>query len=304
MPDYDTMCSLANLRRAYRWLLSNPEYRYKNLFRDSYSAYAISSEMNLHHLRDALGHHRFEPSHASKIFVPKPSGVLRPITLLTVEDQIVYQACVNVIADCLKPLTKQRYRKRIFNHLYAGKRSKFFYLKWQDSYRMFGDTVRRLVNQGYVHAADFDLTSFYDSIDHNVLRHFLTHLGIELELTNFLLHCLQVWTSSTWNTSTSIIYLGHGIPQGPLSSGMLSEAVLMHIDKIGESGGRTRYLRYVDDIKLYAMNEAHLRQKLIALDIGSNEIGLFPQTSKINIHRIKDAEEEIKSVSRPPEPSV
>jgi len=85
---------------------------------------------------------------------------------------------------------------------------------------------------------------------------------------------------------------------------MLSEVVLTHIDETGERGRRTRYLRYVDDIKLYSKSEAHLRQKLIALDICSKEIGLFPQTSKINIHRVKDVEEEIKSVSRPPEPSI
>lgn len=298
------MCSIANLHRAYRWLLTNPDYRYKNLFRDSYAAYAISSKMNLRRLRDDLRHHRFEASHACKIFVPKPSGVLRPITLLTVDDQVIYQACVNVIADLLKPKTKLRYRKRVFNHLYAGKSSKYFYLKWQDSYRMFADTVRRAVSQRYEYAADFDLTSFYDSIDHNVLRHFLTELRVEPELSGFLLRCLQVWTSSTWTNRSSIIYHGHGIPQGPLSSGMLSEVVLTHIDETGERGRRTRYLRYVDDIKLFAKSETHLRQKLIALDVCSKEIGLFPQTSKINIHKVTNVEEEIKSVSRPSEPSI
>lgn len=260
--------------------------------------------MNLRRLRDDLRYHRFDASHASKIFIPKPSGLLRPITLLTVEDQIVYQACVNIIADRLKPITIKRYRKRVFNHLYAGKSSIFFYLKWQDSYRMFANTVRRLVNLGYVHAADFDLTSFYDTIDHNVLRHFLTRLDIEAELTDFLLRCLQFWTSSTWSNISNVIYHGHGIPQGPLSSGMLSEVVLMHMDETGERGRRTRYLRYVDDIKLFAKSEAHLRQKLIELDICSKEIGLFPQTSKINIHEVTDAEDEIKSISRPPETSI
>jgi len=260
--------------------------------------------MNLRRLRNDLRHHRYEASHAGKVFIPKPSGVLRPITLLTVDDQIIYQACVNVIADLLKPRTRQRYRKRVFNHLYAGKSSTYFYLKWQDSYRIFGDTVRRVVSRGYHYAADFDLTSFYDSIDHNVLRHFLNQLGVEPELSEFLLRCLQVWTSSTWSNSPSTIYHGHGIPQGPLSSGMLSEVVLAHIDEAGEKGRRTHYLRYVDDIKLYARNEADLRQKLIALDICSKEIGLFPQTSKINIHKVTEVEEEIKSVSRPPEPSI
>jgi hypothetical protein len=60
----------------------------------------------------------------------------------------------------------------------------------------------------------------------------------------------------------------------------------------------------VDDIKIFAKTEGELRKKLIALDLASKEIGLFPQTSKINIRRITTPDEEIKSISRPPEPSI
>ena len=66
--------------------------------------------------------------------------------------------------------------------------------------------------------------------------------------------------------------------------------------------GRT--LRYVDDIKILAKNEEELRRKLIKLDISAKEIGLFPQTAKINIRRISKPDEEVKSVSRPPENSL
>jgi hypothetical protein len=85
---------------------------------------------------------------------------------------------------------------------------------------------------------------------------------------------------------------------------MLSEVVLQHIDKAGEKGTKTRYFRYVDDIKIFAKSEDELRRKIVALDLASKEIGLFPQTAKINIRRIDNPDDEIKSVSRPPEPSV
>lgn len=142
MSDYSELHAIENLRRAYRWILSNPEARHKNFFRDSYTAYALSSERNLEALRDVLRMGTFEPSHASRVFVPKPSGVLRPFSLLCMDDQIVYQACANIIAERLKPRTTKRYRTRVFNHLYAGRRSHFFYLKWQDSYREFSRAVR------------------------------------------------------------------------------------------------------------------------------------------------------------------
>lgn len=85
---------------------------------------------------------------------------------------------------------------------------------------------------------------------------------------------------------------------------MLSEAVLTHLDEAGEQGRHTIYLRYVDDVKILAKSEGELRRKLIKLDIAAKEVGLFPQTSKINIRQITDPDDEIKSVSRPPEPAI
>lgn len=304
MSDIEKVFELENLRRAYRWILSNTDAKYKSYFRDSYEAFAIASDMALKQLRKDVLSDRYSPSHASKVMLPKPSGTLRPLTLLTVEDQVVYQACVNVIADLLKPKTKHRYEKRVYAHLYAGKSSLFFYKKWQTSYRLMGRAVRDLHAKGFVYVANFDLTAFYDSIDHFVLSHFLKDVGFDEDAIEFLMRCLKQWTSSTLSMGPTIIYHEHGIPQGPLSSGMLSEVVLQHIDKAGERGGKTKYIRYVDDIKIFAKSEEELRRKLIGLDLSSKEIGLFPQTSKINIRRIKNPNDEIKSVSVPPEMSI
>ena len=284
--------------------MSNPDAAYKSYFRDSYDAFAIASDTHLKWIRAEGLKDRYEVSHASKVIVPKPSGVLRPITLLKVEDQVVYQAIVNLIADELKKCTKQRYEKRVFAHLYAGKSSRFFHINWQRSYRKFSQSLRDCHSRGYDHIANFDLTSFYDSIDHHVLVHFLKELKIDQDMIECLMRFLRRWTSATWSNGPANIYHEHGIPQGPLASGMLSEAVLQHLDRAGEQGRRTIYLRYVDDIKILAKTELDLRAKLIRLDIASKEIGLFPQTAKINIRKVIDPEDEIKSVSRPLEPSV
>ncbi|HVQ09028.1 MAG TPA: reverse transcriptase domain-containing protein [Allosphingosinicella sp.] len=304
MSSLNKVFDLGNLRRAYQWLLTNPNVHYRSFFQDSYDAFALASDTFLRRIRKDGLSHRYSPSHAAKVMVPKQSGTLRPLTLLTAEDQVVYQAIVNVIAEALRPRTKFRYRKRVFNHLYAGKSSRYFYLRWQDSYRLYGRRIKYLYDQGFEHIAEFDLAAFYDSIDHNVIRHFLNGIRIEREVIDLLMTCLGHWTSSTWTNGPTTIYHGHGIPQGPLSSGMLSEVVLQHIDAAGERGRKTHYLRYVDDIKILAKSEGELRRKLIALDLASKEVGLFPQTSKINIRVIADPADEVKSISRPPEPSI
>jgi hypothetical protein len=305
LTDLSRVFDLANLRRAFRWTMSNPDAAYKSYFRDSYESFAIASDTHLKWIRTEGLKDRYEVSHASKVLVPKPTGVLRTITLLKVEDQIVYQAIVNLIAEELKKRTKQRYEKRVFAHLYGGKSSNFFNIKWQRSYRKFAERLRDYHSRGFNHIANFDLASFYDSIDHHVLECFLKELRIGEDTIECLMLCLRKWTSSTWSHGPKNIYHEHGIPQGPLASGMLSEVILQHLDQAGEKGGkRVVYLRYVDDIKILAKSEKALRTKLIKLDIASKEIGLFPQTAKINMRKIDNPENEIKSVSRPLEPSI
>lgn len=300
--DHDRMLSLANLRRAYRWLQSNPDASYKSYFRDAYTAYAEASELHLKRLQREIARGAYEPSHATKVYLPKPSGLLRPYTLLTVDDQIVYQACANIIADKLKPAVKSRYNKNIFGHLYAGKSSKFFYYKWQDGYRAYSRQVVRLVDSGFRWIANFDLTAFYDSIDHKALKTLLARLSIDEDLVDFLLTCLSKWSSANWS-SASAIYHGHGIPQGPLSSGLIAEAFLKYFDDRGIRKG-AHYIRYVDDIKIIAKSESQLRQRLVALDLASKHVGVFPQSSKVDISEVRDARTQIKSVSNPPEPSA
>ena len=78
MSNLDKIFELSNLRRAYRWILSNPDGSYKAFFRDSYSAFAISSDTALKKLvKDGLSH-RYVPSHASKVMVPKEAHPVVP----------------------------------------------------------------------------------------------------------------------------------------------------------------------------------------------------------------------------------
>jgi hypothetical protein len=178
--------------------------------------------------------------------------------------------------------------------MYAGKSSTWFYKPWKDGYSAFNKATRNAFKRGLKFTASFDLTACYDSLDYNVLSHFLGRLKCGHEFCEKLISCLKVWTA----TDTRI-YHSHGIPQGPLSSGLLSEVVLRHFDLNYGARSNVRYLRYVDDIRLFASREDFLRRMLIRLDTLSKDIGLFPQAAKINIHEIDDIEHELKSISAP-----
>jgi hypothetical protein len=300
--DLGAAFQLDNLHRAWRWLATNPDTLYKSYFRDIYRAYAISADANLKDLRERLIKEVFQPTHATKLYLPKKSGIQRTYTLLTVEDQIVYQAMVNVIAERLIPRVKNRYLREVFGNLYAGQRSAFFYKDWRKGYTKFSDSIRTVYANHFVYTASFDLTACYDSIDHSVLGHFLRDLGIQKEFIDLLCVYLKHWTAALREER---IYQGHGIPQGPLSSGLLSEVVLRHFDENRTERPKSwHYFRYVDDIRFFAKNEHDLRSMLVQMDLLSKQIGLFPQSSKIHIHRVTNIEDEVKSVSHPPEPAV
>jgi len=299
MVGLDELADLANIRRAWRWVRSNPDAQYKSYFRDLYSAYAIADERLLAELQEPLRQGTYQASHACKLFLPKPSGILRPYSLLSVQDQVAYQAAVNVVAERLFPRVRSLYYKDVFGHLYAGKTSACFYRTWSDGYAKFNEAARQAFAKGFRFAASFDLTACYDSLDHGVLQYFLERIGCEREFCQLLASWLNVWTATDKR-----IYHNHGVPEGPISSGLLSEAVLRHFDAGRGRQQTVRYLRYVDDIRLFAKDEKTLRQMLFRLDLLSKDIGLFPQSSKIGIGEIKDIEEELKSVSRPTEATV
>lgn len=239
----------------------------------------------------------FMPSDACKVFFPKPSGILRPYTLLIIEDQIVYQAMANIVAEKLFPHVRSKYNKQVFGHLYAGTSSKWFYRKWSNGYKAFNTAAEDAFKDGFIWTASFDLTAFYDSIDHSVLRHMLSKIGLDEDFRNKLTEFLAQWTA----TSTQI-YHNHGIPQGPLSSGLIAEVVLKHFDDQKLSRFDVKPFRYVDDIRLFAKKEVHLRHALVSLDRISKDVGLFPQSGKIDIHEVHDINDELKSISNPVEP--
>lgn len=287
-----------NIELAYKRLLRNSDRHYKAYFRNLYRSYTLAGDQALYDLGKRLRANVYPRQSASKTFTPKPSMIQRPMTLLAIEDQITYQCFANIVADYMYPVVRKNYGVKTFSNMYSGPTKEFFYRDWRTGYRAFTDAFANSYHEGYCWIASFDLTACYDSIDHSVLRYFLTDLGIDDEFCDELIGRLSRWSALPGDNP---IFQGHGIPQGPLSSGIFAESVLRAFDdcNVANSPSLYRYLRYVDDIKLLSKTEEDLRRGLLELDRCSKRIGLFPQSSKINIHKIENVQEEIKTISLP-----
>lgn len=288
----------SNLVLAYNRLLTNPESTYKNFFRETYSIYGMASEKNIALLKKRINA-GYLPTQSIRVFMPKSNGLSRMYTLLSIEDQIVYQAYANILAKALTSNNRivKRYKKSVFGNLCAQVDSDFFYQRWQDSYKAYTKAIIHAFQKGNNYIASFDLTACYDSINHHLLWSILKEkFSFSENCATSLIHLLEKWESVDGNE------LGTGIPQGPQASGLIAEAVLQEYDSYIETLQKTIefvYYRYVDDIRILAADENTVKWVLFLLDKKSKELGLFPQSSKITTHEITDIDKEIKRISKP-----
>ena len=285
-----------NLKLAYKRILTNPESTYKSYFRDVYTAFGMSADDNIRIIAHKLTA-GYIPNKSIRAFMPKSNGLNRMYTLLSIEDQIVYQAFANIIAEAITDSkVLKRYKKCVFGNLYNGKNSMFFYQQWQDSYKAYTRAVISAYQNGNEYIASFDLTACYDSINHSLLKSILTKHHISNNCADEFIRLLGRWESADG------IPIGTGIPQGPQASGIVAEAVLSEYDQYIEKLKKQykfEYFRYVDDIRILSDNRENVEWILFLLDKKSKELGLFPQSSKITVHKIVDIDAEVKRISTP-----
>jgi len=161
----------------------------------------------------------------------------------------------------------------------------FFLRNGKKQWGRFHNEIKKKYNQGYQYNAKFDIASFYDNIDHNVLGEILKKYGIEDRLIQLLQRCLGAWKISS-NPCGNLYNKACGIPQGPSCSAFFAEVYLFPLDEIMRNYNSVCYFRYADDINIMAKSEIECRQKIVLLDLIVRELGLIPQSSKVEINKI------------------
>jgi hypothetical protein len=284
-----TLTSVANLRLAFQRIVRGANRDYKQYIRHLLPGYKLSLDANLGELSSDLRNGRYHPEEACRVYQPKKSGILRPITILSLRDQIVYQAILNVIAAKFESRQRRYAYRRCFGAIFAGTRSDFFYESWKRSYSQYNEAIKDAFEDSYHWVADFDLVSFYELIDHKLLGWILRKRVRSPELLELLFRCLQSWTPRAAGGPVH-----HGIPQGPECSAFLAECLLFYMDR--QSHRDVVYLRYIDDVKIMGRDEVPVRRALIRLDLLSKTLGLVPQAQKIDCRKAKSLKEIRKSV--------
>jgi hypothetical protein len=280
----DQLAAKTNLELAWRRITTGGNTQYKRFYRHIYYAYEVALNDNLEDLRHRLSGGTFEPSPPERIYLPKSSGLHRPLSLLNIEDQIVLQAFANLAAKRLHKKRRPLQFKVIFSNILENDTSIFFFRQWQFTYSIFKRKTASHYKAGLRWVADFDLAAFYDTISHELLLKTIyprTPVNGDME---WLLRCLRTWSSER---ATSCH--GHGIPQGPIASNFLAECFLLPIDlALKKYEG---YTRYVDDVRLFGRSEDEVRAMVIELERHCRERGLIPQSGKFAIKRAQSVQD-------------
>ena len=138
---------VSNLRRAARWILASSDVTYREYRQGALTELSSYPARLWTVLSDRLSRGIYEPSGARRVQLPKQSHAARTYTLPCVQDEIVYQALANVVAERLYPDIKSNYLSSVFGNLYAGKSSRTFYRDWRMCRRLYIRRARQSVEQ-------------------------------------------------------------------------------------------------------------------------------------------------------------
>jgi reverse transcriptase-like protein len=204
-----------------------------------------------------------------------------------VEDQIVLQALANFLADKVRSRRRKVEAKLVFsNFLETDGNGIFFLQSWHKGYTGYLEKINDFYVKGYRWVAQFDLAAFYDTISHELL--FKTAFPNTEQSAHQDTVCKWL---QTWATPRQTWPLGHGIPQGPVATDFLAEVFLLPVDEF--MGPKFRYLRYVDDIRLFGKTEFEVQTAVRDLEMLSRDRGIIPQGKKFAITQVTSVREAI-----------
>jgi len=135
-----------NIKLAFIRLKTAQNIQYKNYYRGLFQAYELAEDDNIANLSDRLLGGSYKPIDSVRLYLPKYSGLHRPISLLYLDDLIVYQAIANIIANKIDKTRTKVENINVFSNLINRDPSSqiFFLQKWQEGYKLFISKIKSI----------------------------------------------------------------------------------------------------------------------------------------------------------------
>ena len=238
--------------------------------------YGRSLEANLRDLLDRAKSGRYRAPPVRRVHIPKGDGKsTRPIGIPTFEDKVLQRA----VAMVLEPLYEQDFH--VCSYGFRPGRS---------AHQALAFLRRRLGQMGGAWVIELDIRSYFDTIDHALLREMIGQRvrdGVIGRLIGKWLNA-GVMEGGQWSSAEA------GSPQGGVISPLLANIYLHHVlDAWFEREVRPRLmgsslmLRYADDAVLGFANEHDARRVLAVLAKRFARFGLELHPAKTRLVAFK-----------------
>lgn len=281
---YERFLTKENFELAYSRIKHAPNNTYKFFYKKDIEVFGLLLGQNINQLINEIVTHKYEPQPVCRYYIPKKNYLTRPISLLNFIDLLVYQAIANVLMSEVSADFSINDNRLVFaNILNNDETSKYFqFTNWKNQWKCYCKKIEKSFKEGFVWVAEFDIASFYDLIDQEILLNLLRNREIDEPLISLLEKCLSEWTLSTLDSDKRKKRCG--IPQGPECSGFFAEIYLRQIDaRIIKNVKGVNYFRYADDIKIMAKTERECKMGVALLDYYCKDMCLIAQAGKIGI---------------------
>jgi RNA-directed DNA polymerase len=232
-----------NMQRAWKRVKSNDGA--PGVDGMSIQAFPAFVEQHGERILKSLQAGTYHPAPVLRVFIPKPNGDLRPLGIPTVLDRVIQQA----IAQVLTPLFDPHFSTRSYGFR-LGKRA-------HQAVR----TVEAAAQQGFGHAVDCDLKSFFDTVNHDRLLGLLARRVKDNRVLRLIGRYLRAGVELPEGRREAT---EQGVPQGGPLSPLLANIMLDPLDKELEKRG-LRFARYADDFLILVKSAAAAKRVMASI---------------------------------------